>query len=211
MEFDNFTADYLAVDGITHPPRLDNLRKIKRDLTGCQFAKEYYFNQGILETILPLVNLETPDEELLEMLSIVNTYFFFESQPSALECFKLFEGTSFAFLREKIRFPGVPGSIVDMILRVIQSQLDSGLTSARHFEDDFLDVIVKSMSIQSRQRTMIIARITEKLADEELRFRVRPCCAAIIKCLVPVVVSHEAYSEEMLLTSLRTLNVLCQD
>jgi len=67
------------------------------------------------------------------------------------------------------------------------------------------------MSLQLRQRTMVIARITEKLADEDVRFRVRPCCTAIVKCLVLVVVSHEAYSEEMLLTSLRTLNILCQD
>jgi len=133
MEFDNFTADYLPVDGITHPPRLDNLRKIKRDLTACQFAKEFYFNQGILETILPLVNTETPNDELLEILSIVNSYFFFESHPSALECFKLFEPSSFACLREKIRDPGIPGPILDMVLRVIQSQLESGLTSARNF------------------------------------------------------------------------------
>lgn len=147
---DNFTADYLPVDALALSPRLDTLRKIKRDLTGSQFAKEHYFNQGILETVLPLVNLETPDEELAEMLSIVNTYFYFESQPSVLECFKLFEGSSFACLRDKIRRPGLPGSLFDMILRVIKSQLDSGLTSAKHFEDDFLDVLVESMSLQSR-------------------------------------------------------------
>lgn len=58
---------------------------------------------------------------------------------------------------------------------------------------------------------MLIARIAESLAGEDQRFRVRPSCTAILKCLVPVVTAHEAYSEEMLLTSLRTLNVLCQD
>jgi hypothetical protein len=70
--------DFLPVDSITQEPRIESLRKIKNEITASVFAKQYYFDQGILELVLPRISKDAIAEELTEMLAIINSYFFFE-------------------------------------------------------------------------------------------------------------------------------------
>lgn len=65
-----------------------NLIRVKNDIIGCLDRKEEYFNQGLLETLLPMVTPDTPHELLLEILGILNSYFF--DFPRSLEIFKYY-------------------------------------------------------------------------------------------------------------------------
>lgn len=94
----------------------------------------------------------TDDQELLQILGIINSYFF--DSPKALECFRCYSQVFtylHTFLREKRDNP----QIVDITLRIIKNEFASGLTTDQG--EDIINDLEQVMS--SKSRTMIIAEI----------------------------------------------------
>ncbi len=84
-------ADLIPIESLKNNEDSDkkiNLIRVKNDIIGCLDRKEEYFNQGLLETLLPMVTPDTPHELLLEILGILNSYFF--DFPRSLEIFKYY-------------------------------------------------------------------------------------------------------------------------
>ena len=84
-------ADLIPIESLKNNEEGDkkiNLIRVKNDIIGCLDRKEEYFNQGLLETLLPMVTPDTPHELLLEILGILNSYFF--DFPRSLEIFKYY-------------------------------------------------------------------------------------------------------------------------
>ena len=84
-------ADLILIESLKNNEEGDkkiNLIRVKNDIIGCLDRKEEYFNQGLLETLLPMVTPDTPHELLLEILGILNSYFF--DFPRSLEIFKYY-------------------------------------------------------------------------------------------------------------------------
>lgn len=84
-------ADLIPIESLKNDAGNDkriNLIRVKNDIIGCLDRKEEYFNQGLLETLLPMVTLDTPHELLIEIMGILNSYFF--DFPRSLEIFKYY-------------------------------------------------------------------------------------------------------------------------
>ena len=67
------------------------LKDIKNDLVGSSDVKQAYFDQALIETIMPLLSKEKnqPMIVLCETLSVLNCFFF--DFPKAAACFTIFK------------------------------------------------------------------------------------------------------------------------
>lgn len=65
------------------------LRTLKNEMIGCQDVKEELFNKGLIETLMPMLALETEEHLLQEIVTIINCYFFdFPKAYDAFTCYK---------------------------------------------------------------------------------------------------------------------------
>ena len=94
----------------------------------------------------------TDDQELLQILGIINSYFF--DSPKALECFRCYS-QAFTYLHTFLRDKRDNPQIVDITLRIIKNEFASGLTTDRG--EDIINDLEQVMS--SKSRTMLIAEI----------------------------------------------------
>jgi hypothetical protein len=100
-----------------------------------------------------ITDSSTDDQELLQILGIINSFFF--DSPKALECFRCYSQVFtylHSFLREKRDNP----QIIDITLRIIKNELASGLAiePAEEIINDLEQII------SSKSRTVLIAEIT---------------------------------------------------
>ena len=93
------------------------------------------------------------DHELLQILGIINSYFF--DSPKALECFRCYSQV-FTYLHSFLRDKRDNPQIVDITLRIIKNELASGLAiePAEEIINDLEQII------SSKSRTVLIAEIT---------------------------------------------------
>jgi hypothetical protein len=94
----------------------------------------------------------TDDRELLQILGIINSYFF--DSPKALECFRCYSQV-FTYLHTFLRDKRDNPQIVDITLRIIKNELASALTIEQG--EEIINDLEQVMS--SKSRTMIIAEI----------------------------------------------------
>ena len=83
--------ELISISLLKNEPGQDNkdrFTKLKNDIIGSIDKKDSYFNEGLLETLLPMVTSDTPSDILIEILGTLNSYFF--EFPRALECFKYY-------------------------------------------------------------------------------------------------------------------------
>ena len=71
--------------------KVQTLKDIKNDLIGSSDVKQAYFDQALIETIMPLLDQEKnqPMKVLNETLSVLNCFFF--DFPKAAACFTMFK------------------------------------------------------------------------------------------------------------------------
>ena len=100
-----------------------------------------------------ITDSSTDDQELLQILGIINSYFF--DSPKALECFRCYSQV-FTYLHNFLRDKRDNPQIVDITLRIIKNELGSGLTTepAEEIINDLEQII------SSKSRTVLIAEIT---------------------------------------------------
>jgi hypothetical protein len=75
-------------------PSSQALQRLRLELINSVDNKEYYFNHGLLELLLPHLESESIDaSRLTDILAIVNSYFFDtvagHVHPGVLECFRV--------------------------------------------------------------------------------------------------------------------------
>jgi hypothetical protein len=135
-----------------------NLIRVKNDIIGCLDRKEEYFNQGLLETLLPMVTSDTPHDLLIEIMGILNSYFF--DFPRSLEIFKYYT-QAFVNVRRILRVSNqrlYPDQLIDMALRIIKNELASGITRSADLETlEFVDDL--GLLLTNRSRVVMIAEI----------------------------------------------------
>jgi hypothetical protein len=185
-------------------------------LVGSHERKALYFNQGLLETLLPMISLDTDSNVLLEIASVVNSYFF--DFPRALECFRCYN-SSFIAMRDILKRAGTQTLVVDMILRVIKNELLCGLSKPGDFEDStIIDDLAQCLT--SKSRIMTIAQIIASLCSSssigggEQRFRDQVVVnkKKILEILVAqVTVFASTVSEECITNCLEALASVTQD
>ena len=100
-----------------------------------------------------ITDSSTDDQELLQILGIINSYFF--DSPKALECLRCYSQV-FTYLHNFLRDKRDNPQIVDITLRIIKNELGSGLTTepAEEIINDLEQII------SSKSRTVLIAEIT---------------------------------------------------
>lgn len=100
-----------------------------------------------------ITDSSTDDQELLQILGIINSYFF--DSPKALECFRCYSQV-FTYLHSFLRDKRDNPQIVDITLRIIKNELAYGLTTepAEEIINDLEQII------SSKSRTVLIAEIT---------------------------------------------------
>lgn len=123
------SAVSLEIESLRKEPlevKLAKLRQIKNWLIGCSDAKETYYDLGILEIMFQMVQSEEDARVLLEILAIINSFFFdFDRAKDSLKCYTPNLVQIHTFLPMYSEIP----LLTDMILRVIKNQLSSDLVS----------------------------------------------------------------------------------
>lgn len=69
----------IDLDSLKREPidkKLILLKTLKNDLIGCHDMKALYFNKGIIEVFIPLIGIETDEKILVDILTIINCYFY---------------------------------------------------------------------------------------------------------------------------------------
>lgn len=157
----DISIDSLKKDGLEI--KLSKLRQLKNELIGNQEKKEYYYNQGIIETLLSMVGSEQDDKLLLEIVTVINCYFF--DFPNSLECFKFYSHTFMQmhfFLQTYKESP----QLIDIVLKIIKNSITSGIIKVSDFENQNLIEELEPLMI-SRSRISIIAKIVSLLCHSE--------------------------------------------
>lgn len=84
-----FDIDSLKKDSTEN--KIKSLRQLKHQLIGFTDWKEEYFNKGIIEVLMPMLGKEQDYRLLVEIIAIINSYFF--DFPKAYECFLFYKST----------------------------------------------------------------------------------------------------------------------
>ena len=146
VEFDNIKEFKSAEQ------KVQTLKDIKNDLVGSADVKQAYFDQALIETIMPLLAKEKnqPLPVLNETLSVLNCFFF--DFPKSKACFVLFKDVireSFSWLLQNWQEQGQQNSelLQDEVnhqenaklkvtsFRVIRNLLKSGVLETSDLQD----------------------------------------------------------------------------
>lgn len=105
-----------------------------------------------------MVTSDTPHDLLIEIMGILNSYFF--DFPRSLEIFKYYT-QAFVNVRNILRVSNqrlYPDQLIDMALRIIKNELASGITRSADLETlEFVDDL--GLLLTNRSRVVMIAEI----------------------------------------------------
>jgi hypothetical protein len=158
-------AEVIDIDRLKKDDPVDKkiafLRTLKNEMIGCQDIKEELFNKGLIETLMPMLTVETSWQLLSEVVTIINCYFFdFPKAFDAFHCYK----QSFVEMHLLLSTYKDAPQLVDIVLRIIKNMLISGIVKPSDFEGLDLILAIKPL-MTSRNRITVIARIIGLLGE----------------------------------------------
>lgn len=111
---------------------------------------------------MPMLAKEVDDKLLLEIITIINCYFF--DFPKVFECFTLYKST-FVQMHFFLDTYKDKTSLVDMVLRILKNGLCCGVIKPTDFENQNMIESLKPL-MTTRYRIQIIAKIIALLCEE---------------------------------------------
>ena len=166
--------------------KVQTLKDIKNDLIGSSDVKQAYFDQALIETIMPLLDQEKnqPMRVLNETLSVLNCFFF--DFPKAAACFTIFKDSivdTFKWLvtnwSQQVTIAEHVSDIEECAklkvtsFRVLRNLLGAGVLEAddlMDFGENLVDQISQSAHA-SETEASLAAQLTSQLCADSDKFR----------------------------------------
>ena len=84
------SANIESFPELSREQKLSMLRSVKNELIGSAEMKSHYFDNGLVETLMPMIGKEEDSELMVEIVSILNSFFFhFPRAIDVLKCFSI--------------------------------------------------------------------------------------------------------------------------